>query len=664
VNRFHKNDDKLVWKQDHHLLELQAWGKNAIRVRATVNRDFANGPQALVAEEGSAANIRIGVDGATVRNGSLDARISDYGRVVFYHAGSAQPLLEEVDWAPEHTVLYPAARTFKSREDDLFHIEARFEAQKGERFFGLGQHRHGLLDQKGAVVELMQRNAEVSIPFLLSSQRYGFLWNNPAVGRVELGMNGTRWIAEASRQLDYVVIAGETFAEIMAGYADLTGHAPPLPEWASGFWQCKLRYRTQEELLAVAREYKKRDVPLSVIVVDFFHWTRQGEWKWDPECWPDPQGMIRELEQMGVKLMVSIWPSVNPKAETAAQMREQGLLLGTSHGPDVLFPFVDSHDEPPIFVHYYDATNPLAREFIWERVKESYHDQGVRVFWLDACEPEISPIDFGNLRYFLGSGLEVANIYPLLHQKGFFDGMRAAGQSDIITLCRSGWAGSQRFAAAIWSGDIPSSWKSFNAQIRAGLNIMMSGIAWWTTDIGGFYGGNIEDPDFRELLVRWFQYGVFCPLFRLHGVREPRPKGSVVSGAANEIWSFGERNYEILLKYILLRERLKPYILEQARLVSEKGLPMMRPLFFDYPADEECWKVEDEFLFGADLIVAPVTTSGARSRRVYLPKGAAWLDAWSGKKQESGIWYEADASLDSIPAFLRERATVRSAFKP
>lgn len=663
MNRFEKSGNRLIWKHDHQLLELQGWGKNAIRVRATMNRGFSAGPQALVVEQGTAADIRIGAGSAALRSGSLEARITGYGRIVFYHPDDTKPLLEEVDWSPEHVVLYPTARAFKPREGDLFQIEARFKAQKGERFYGLGQHRHGLLDQKGAIVELMQRNAEVCIPFLLSSRRYGFLWNNPAVGRVELGTNRTRWIAEASRQLDYVVIAGDRFAEIMAGYADLTGHTPPLPEWATGFWQCKLRYRTQEELLAVAREYQKRRVPLSVIVVDFFHWTRQGEWKWDPECWPDPRGMIRELEEMGVKLMVSVWPSVNPRADTVAQMREQGLLLGTNHGPEVLFPFIDSHDDPPVFVHYYDATNPRAREFLWERVKRSYYDQGVRVFWLDACEPEISPIDFENLRYFLGSGLEVANIYPLMHQKGFFDGMKAAGESEVVNLCRSGWAGSQRFGAAIWSGDIPSSWESFNAQIRAGLNIMMSGIAWWTTDIGGFYGGNIEDADFHELLVRWFQYGVFCPLFRLHGVREPREKGSVACGAANEIWSFGERNYEILRKFVLLRERLKPYVLEQARLVSEKGLPMMRPLFFDYPADEECWNVEDEFFFGPDLVVAPVTTKGARSRKVYLPRGATWIDAWSGEKQESGTWFEADVPLDTIPVFVRQGASVGAVFE-
>jgi alpha-D-xyloside xylohydrolase len=663
MKRFGKKDNRLLWRQESHLLELQGWGKNAIRIRATLNRDFTDVPQALITDGGTDASIRIDTDGAVVRNGGLEARITDYGRIVFSRTQSGETLLEEADWTPEHAVLYPASRTFEAGEGELFRIEARFKSQKGERFYGLGQHRHGLLNQKGAVVELMQRNAEVCIPFLLSSRGYGFLWNNPAVGRVELGTNGTRWIAEGSHQLDYLVITGDSFAEIMSWYADCTGHAPLLPEWAAGFWQCKLRYRTQEELLAVAREYHKRGIPLAVIVVDFFHWTRQGEWKWDPEYWPDPQGMIRELTQMGVKLMVSIWPSVNPKAETAAQMKERGLLLGTRHGPDVVFPFIDSREEPPVYIHYYDATNPLAREFIWQRVKENYYDPGVRVFWLDACEPEISPIDFGNLRYYLGNGLEVANIYPLMHQKGFYDGMKAAGESEIITLCRSGWAGSQRFAAAIWSGDIPSSWDSFNAQIRAGLNIMMSGIAWWTTDIGGFYGGNIEDPDFRELLVRWFQYGTFCPLFRLHGVREPREKHTVASGAANEIWSFGERNYEILRSFILLRERMKPYILEQVRLVSEKGLPIMRPLFFDYPVDEECWNVEDEFLFGADLIVAPVATFGARSRKVYLPHGAAWIDAWSGKRLESGTWLEVEAPLERIPLFIRQGASLRSVFQ-
>jgi alpha-D-xyloside xylohydrolase len=669
MNPFREREGRLIWQEDRHILELQGWGRDAVRVRATMNGDFFDVPGALVEESVTKAAVEIKESEAVISNGRMVARITNYGRIRFFKSGAAESggsktgsetlLLEEEDWRAEHIVLYPLGREFKSLDSDLFRIQARFKAQEGERFYGLGQHRHGLLNQKGAVIELFQRNAEVSIPFLVSSRGYGFLWNNPAIGRVELGRNGTRWVADATRQLDYVVVTGESYGDIMGRYADITGHAPMIPKWATGFWQCKLRYMTQNELLSIAREYKKREIPLSVIVVDFFHWTRQGEWRWDPKCWPDPQAMIRELDEMGVKLMVSIWPTVNPKSEFAAQMRARGMLIGTNHGLNVIFPFIDTNEERPVFVHYYDSTNPEARAFVWERVKESYFDKGVKVFWLDACEPEINPLEHENLRYHLGTGAEVGNIYPMMHERGFYEGMRAAGQKEVLNLCRSGWAGSQRYGAAIWSGDIPSTWESLRAQIRAGLNIMMSGIPWWTTDIGGFWGGNIEDPDFLELIVRWFQYGVFCPLFRLHGNRLPKKEGIGLSGADNEIWSFGEESYRIIREIVLMRERMRPYIMEQMKLASEKGIPPMRPLFFDFPEDGECYNVEDEFLLGPDILVAPVAERAARSRKVYLPGGASWRDAWTGQLKETGQWFEAETPLEQIPVYVREGSSIR-----
>lgn len=659
----------LVWSEGRHYVEIRGLGNDAIRVRATVNREFAEVPQAIIDPDSSpedaarlstaVPNIHIEDDGAEITNGAIRATVTSYGRIRFVRTTDGALLLEDVDWRPDHPPLLPQSRSFASLESDLYRIEARFNAQHGERFYGLGQHRHGLLDQKGAVVELFQRNAEVSIPFLVSSRQYGFLWNNPAVGRVELGSNGTRWVADASRQLDYVVIAGDDYADILSKYVDITGHAPMLPEWASGFWQCKLRYTTQEELLSVAREYHKRRLPLSVIVVDYFHWTRQGDWDWDPECWPDPAGMIRELDAMGVKLMVSIWPSVNGRSDNAAVMKDSGYLVGTNHGPDVIFRFVDTYEPPPVYVHFYDSTNPAARQFVWNTVKKSYWDIGVKLFWLDACEPEINPVEHANLRFHAGTGSEVANIYPMLHERGFYDGMKATGTDEIVNLCRSGWAGSQRYGAAIWSGDISSDWETFRAQIRAGLNIMMSGIPWWTTDIGGFFGGNIEDPGFRELLVRWFQYGAFCPLFRLHGNREPKEQHvSGVSGADNEVWSFGDENYTIIKSILEMRERMRPYIMKQMKLASERGLPPMRPLFFDFPTEEPLYAIEDEFLFGPDIVVAPVVEAGARAREVYLPAGATWYDAWSGRKVESGKWFSADAALETIPVYLKEGASI------
>jgi alpha-D-xyloside xylohydrolase len=265
----------------------------------------------------------------------------------------------------------------------------------------------------------------------------------------------------------------------------------------------------------------------------------------------------------------------------------------------------------------------------------------------------------GNIRYHMGTGLEVANIYPLMHARAFYEGMIDSGEREVCNLARSAWAGSQRYGAAVWSGDIYSDWPTLRGQVKAGLNIMMSGVPWWTTDIGGFFEGNIEDPGFRELVVRWFQYGLFCPLFRLHGNRLPRDEGGVNTGAANEVWSFGDEAYRIIADLLAARERLRPYLMEQMRAASETGLPPMRPLFFDYPDEEELFGVEDEFLLGPDILVAPVLEAGARKRQVYLPKGASWADARSDEAIPSGRWIEVDAPLDVVPAYLRKGVSLK-----
>lgn len=484
------------------------------------------------------------------------------------------------------------------------------------------------------------------------------MWHHPGVGRVELGYSATRWVAEATPQLDYWITAGATPAAIMEHYADATGHPTEFPEWAAGFWQCKLRYRTQDELLAVAREYKQRGLPLSVIVIDFFNWTVQGDWRFDPVAWPDPKAMVRELEELGVKLMVSVWPTVNPLSENYTTMQERGLLIRTERGAPAFLNFQDNRPAGPVDLRFYDATNPEARQFIWDQVREHYYAHGIQSWWLDACEPEMAPMDPDNLRFYLGNGLAVANAYPLQHERGFYEHMREEGQAAILNLCRSAWAGSQSYGAAVWSGDISSTFEALQVQVRAGLNIALSGIPWWTTDIGGFYGADVESAYFRELVVRWFQYSTFCPLFRLHGYRDQAgdTEAMIDTGGPNEAWSFGEDAYQIIKELLFLRERLRPYILAQMRLAQEKGIPPMRPLFFDFPTDRACTGVDDQFLFGSDLLVAPVLAEGVRQREVYLPTGATWTDAWSGQTLDGGQYVSVDAPLARIPVYLRDNA--------
>lgn len=647
---------------EQEVIRIEPWGHDSLRVRAGL-REITDGlPGALEANPSPApleiteSNERLEVSNccisAVVTSVSGDSN-REYVTIRFARTDTGDELIAE---QPAH-FWWPGPRVYTSRGGGRYRLEQHFGSYDDERLFGLGQRTHGRLDQKGMALDLLNRNGEVSIPFVVSSRGYGLLWNSPAVGHVELAANRTRWVAEAGRQIDYWITAG-TPAQILGRYADVTGHPPMLPEWATGFWQSKLRYRTQAELLEVAREYHRRGIPLAVIVADFFHWPALGDWRFDPSEWPDPKAMVDELSAMGTRLMVSIWPLVSPLSENFAEMAHRGLLVGSERGPAYQTDFAERGVSAHVAVGLYDSTNPEARDFIWSQVREHYLRQGVKVWWLDASEPELRPTDPANLRFYIGSGDEVVGLYPSLNARAFYDGMLDAGEDEVVLLSRSAWAGSQRYGAAVWSGDIPATFDSLRRQVRAGLNIAMSGIPWWTTDIGGFHGGDPQDPEFRELVVRWFEYGAFCPLLRLHGDRLPRsPVTTEMTGGPNEIWSFGDEAYEHIRDVLALRERIRPYLQVQMRRAHEDGLPPMRPLFVDFPDDSASWSIDDQFMLGPDLLVAPILEAGARQRDVYLPPGE-WRDAWTGARCHGDVVICAEAPLERIPVFVRGDAEV------
>jgi alpha-D-xyloside xylohydrolase len=646
----------------HEVLRIEPWGADSLRVRVGRHAIIDDVPGALLAPKPAPASVDVTERSGTIVNGAITgiAEVVDTDTgidtiVRFVRTDTGEELLSE----QRTHFWWPGARVFMPAGNGYGRLEQRFAAYDGERIYGLGQRTHGKLDQKGLVLDLVQRNAEVSVPFLLSSRGYGFLWNLPAVGRVELAENGTRWVADNARQIDYWITTADSPRRILAHYADATGHAPMLPGWASGFWQSKLRYRDQEELLAVAREHKSRGLPLSVIVADFFHWPHLGDWRFDPAEWPDPEGLVRELDELGVKLMVSIWPTVSPLSENYRELHEGGLLVGTEQGVPAHAPWKDKGFEVEMPVAFYDSTNPRARDFLWATVKRNYYDKGIRAWWLDACEPEIQPGHPHNLSFHAGTGAEVFNLYPQAHAQAFHDGIRAEGDDEVVLLTRSAWAGSQRYGAAVWSGDIAPTWESLRTQVKAGLNLAIAGIPWWTTDIGGFHGGDPDSPEYRELLVRWFQYGVFCPLFRLHGFRDPRSEfGPEMTGGPNEVWSYGEDALALLEYSLRLRERLRPYLMEQMRVAHEEGVPPMRPLFIDTPDDPAAWEIDDQFLLGPDLLVAPVLGPGVTSRPVHLPPGATWTDAVTGEVHPGGTRIEAAVHAQTIPVFVRDGAKV------
>lgn len=652
-------DTGIEVRHRHEVLTIEVWGADSVRVRAAPYRIPAESHGAL--DEPPSADppvVKVADSQATLVHGELTVTV-DFDRAAAYpeplltftRTSTGEELLAE---RREHFWL-PGARVFAGNRSGAYEVHQQFAAYDGEKLYGLGQRTHGRLDLKGLALDLVQRNGEVSIPFVLSDRGYGLLWNVPAVGRVEFADNGTRWLADQAREIDYWLTAGEP-AAVLARYADATGHVPELPAWASGFWQSKLRYRDQEELLAVAREHKRRGLPLSVIVADYFHWSAMGDYRFDPAEWPAPRAMVAELADLGVELMVSIWPTVSPASENFADYRDGGLLVGSDQGVEFHQTIQDKGMATPMPVAFYDPTNPRTRSFVWDLVRRNYLDLGIRVFWLDASEPELNPAHPGNLTLYAGPGAEVACVYPRDNARLFAEGMAAAGQEPTVLLCRSAWAGAQRYGAAVWSGDIPATWDSLRQQIRAGLSIAVSGIPWWTTDIGGFHGGDARDPAYRELMIRWFQFGVFCPLFRLHGDREPRtPTSFAQTGGPNEVWSFGEEAYGIIGGLLRLRERLRPYIHDQMRAAARTGLPPMRPLFVDYPADGPSWTVDDEFLFGPDILVAPVAEAGVREREVYLPPGS-WVDAATGVEHTGGGVVTVAAPIERIPVFVRAGA--------
>ncbi|TPX13536.1 uncharacterized protein E0L32_006007 [Thyridium curvatum] len=660
---FTDDNGSLSFYFDSESVTIEPWGENAFRVRASCLNKMPERAWALSEKVSSPkADIKIEPKFASITNGKIRASVSNRGKIVISNAKSNKVILEEyarhrLDLLdPKCSSLRIQAREWKARLGSPdYHLTMRFESQNpDERIYGMGQYQQPFLNLKGADIELAQRNSQATVPFAVSSEGYGFLWNNPSIGRAVFSKLTTTFEAYSTDILDYYVVVGDAPSEIMRAYTAATGRVPMMPEYGLGFWQCKLRYQTQEELLQVAREYKKRNLPIDLIVCDYFHWPAQGDWKFDPTFWPDPDAMIAELKEMNIELMVSIWPTVERTSENYEEMLRRGLLIRQDRG-------IRASMEGRGYAIHFDATNPEARKFIWDAAKRNYFDKGVKVFWLDEAEPEYSVYDFDIYRYAAGPNLAIGNIYPVEYARAFYEGQAAAGQTNIVNLLRCAWAGSQKYGALVWSGDIASSWGSFRNQLAAGLNMGMAGLAWFTTDIGGFHGGLPEDPAFRELLVRWFQWGAYCPVMRLHGDREPKQPqlgttgGSFcLSGGPNEVWSYGDEVYKICEKYLRIREELRDYTRGLHKAAHEHGDPIMRPLFYDFPEDKESWMVEDQYMYGPKYLVAPVLEAKQTKREVYLPGASIKWKGVDGNEYEGGKRVTVDCPLDTMPVFTRD----------
>lgn len=627
----------------HQAVTIQAWGEHSLRIRAVpAGVEFSATPAVSALDWGPGSGVHAPVHtavpgGPGATNGNIRAALDSSNRLVVTRASDGRELLAETK-----------PRTITPREHDaghsrwsntsLFAVQASIAARADERLYGLGQHTAGTLDQRNQSLPFLPMNTEVFIPFVVSSHGYGYLINYPGAGNLAWSDGAAEWSLAAAAQFDIWVTTtaagAETAwpAELLSHYVDATGHAPVLPEWATGLWQSKNRYQTQQELLDVVQGYRSRNLSLSVIVADYFTWSPEfttGDYDFDSTCWPDVAKLVAQLREWGVELMVSTYGNfVSPHSKHYAGAAASGDLLATLPNGTVLQNGFQNSS-------VYDFYSAKARAHFWADFKRRYVDAyGIKVFWQD-CDEWCSDSggDSSTAVYpSVGTAQAVGSAYPAVLAQAYAEGFNRSGVADGIQLGRSAWAGSQRFGAAVWSGDIGSRWQDLAMSVSAGQSIGLSGIPWWTTDVGGYGGShgramNTSDANARELMVRWVQFGAFCPLFRIHGFRAPNMSSvhtcpvcksySCDQSHETAAWAYGAEAEQAIAKMIRAREALRPYINAQMKAAADTGAPVMRPLWFEFPTDPRTMESTVEttqFLMGSDYMIAPVTTYLARER--------------------------------------------------
>jgi alpha-D-xyloside xylohydrolase len=541
-----------------------------------------------------------------------------------YTTREAKRLLQEYDAVP---------RTYDPdvvNGQQTFHVSDRFSPTATEAYYGLGQHQSGMFNYRGSTVELAQNNTDVAIPLLVSSKGYALMWNTASMTEVDnrfpLALSFT---SLAGSTVDYYFIYGPEMDEIIHLYRNLTGHTPMLPKWAYGLFQSKDRYVSQTEILDIAHHYRSDHIPLDAIVQDWFWWKTEGDPVFNAN-YTDVHAELKQLHEEHLHAMISVWGLFDPRSQN--------------------FQYIKKHHFDVNDAHVYDATNAQARDFYWQNLPGKLFAQGWDAFWLDSAEPEEYWPHYGDAilrdkQLAIGNGALYTNIFPLMHTLGIQEHWKATtDQKRVFLLTRSAFLGQQRVAATVWSGDVYSTYWGLSHQVPAGLNFALSGYPYWTTDIGGYWppNGSVQnDPNYQELYARWFEYGVFCPIFRTHGHREH-----------NELWTY-EKVEPILLTYDKLRYRLLPYIYSLAWRVHNDDYTIQRPLVMDWREDPKTWNVPDEFMFGSSILVNPVLQASAIKRSVYLPAAPLWYDFWTNAQVQGSQQIEAQAPLARLPLFVR-----------
>ena len=568
------------------------------------------------------------------------------------HKPGGERILEMNHWemAP-HTV----------NGEKTFRVGASFVAPADEHYYGLGQNQEGILDYRGRTIDCKHNydaptGESVCVPFLVTNKGYGIVWDNPSDTVVSAGIHGhTTWRSNVGERVSFFVITGSTTDELYAGYRKLTGVTPLPPKAAFGYIQSKARYETQQQLLAVADGYRSRGYPLDVMVLDWFYWTRMGQLDIDPNAFPDPRAMNQQLHAQGIHSIISVWPRFEKESRYFDFLASKGWLLHDKEGNPV-DGLAERSDRAGALI---DSTNPQAREWYWDRIRDNILSQGFDWLWLDETEPDLVPDGFF---YSIGSGDRYHNVFPLLHTQGASEGSRRDRPTRRnLILARAAYLGAQRNGCLFWSSDITPTWEALRRQVPTGLDFTASGLAYWGNDIGGWQSlpqthtperPPLLDPsdardvvghydDYPELVTRWYEYATFTPTMRAHGQRK-----------ATEVWSYGKPAEAVISKYLRLRYTLLPYIYSLGKATYDTGAPFMRALFMDFPNDPHVANVGDEYMFGPALLVAPVTEQGRESRQVYLPAGRDWYNVWTNEKVEGGQTLTVAAPIDTIPLFV------------
>jgi len=607
-------------------------------------KNYIEGTEKYFGGSAPGTNVRItGADGKTL----LD--MQGWEMAVPNHKDGNADL--QYDRRPEDPPFYEVGATFASPSD--------------EHYYGLGQNQEGFLDHRGHKVECQADynapgGASFCVPFLVTNKGYGVLWDNPSKTTIAPGFNErTQWTSQVGQRVSFFVIEGATTDEIYQGYKLLTGDTPMLPKGAYGFIQCKQRYVTQAEMLAVAKGYRDRHLPIDVLVLDWFYYTGMGQMDFIKDRWPDPAEMNRQLHAMNIETMISVWPRFEKGTRFYDMVKEKGWFEHLADGtPTDGLPYDKAGSD-------IDTTNPDAAKWYWETVRDNIASKGFDSFWADETEPDLPP----NGSYFhIGPGTQYFNVYPLFHTAALYNGIRKdLPQKRALIMSRDAYTGAQHNGTIFWSSDIYPTWDTLHRQIPTGLNVTASGIAYWGNDIGGWqylpYSHTPEhtpliDPsdarenvhhndDYPELYVRWFEYGAFLPTFRTHGTR-----------TFNEVWTYGKQAEPILSKYLRLRYELMPYIYSLGYATHKTGAPFMRALWMDFPNDPKTAEVGDEYMFGPAFLVAPVTEQGQTIKHVYLPAGIDWYNYWTGEKFTGGQTIEVQAPIDTLPLFVRAGSIV------